>query len=137
MSIQRLFALPMAILFAVIAGCAGSLPKSGHATSAEITNRDLMRSCATQTMVFNKSGDVVGQKIDSYCRGYLEGTLHALSIQERAACVLGAPVSTEYLLSPCTNLMFVIFEFPMLLARLAPSELRSCAHLTAENEIAG
>lgn len=81
----------MAIVFFALVFC--------DAGAADFTNRDLMLNCAAQTTVFNKSGDVVGRKIESYCRGYLESALHALSIQDRDPCSPRNPVTPEYLLS--------------------------------------
>lgn len=72
---------------------------AGNAVAADLTNADLMRSCTSQTMVFNKSGEAVGRRLDSYCRGYLESALHALAVQDRDPCSPQSPATPEYLLS--------------------------------------
>ena len=72
---------------------------AGNAVAAELTNADLMRSCTSQTMMFNKSGEVVGRRLDSYCRGYLESALHALAVQDCDPCSPQSPVTPEYLFS--------------------------------------
>ena len=89
----------MTYILRTITGIAIFVDLFCSARAADFTNRDLMRSCAAQTTVFNKSGEVVGGKIDFYCRGYLEGALHALSVQERDACAPRSEVTPEYLLS--------------------------------------
>jgi hypothetical protein len=72
---------------------------TSNAIAADLTNADLMRTWANLTMVFNKSGEAVGRRLDSYCAGYLESALHSLAVQDTEPCSPRISITPEYLLS--------------------------------------
>jgi len=46
--------------------------------AAALSNGILTEDCNDKTLIFNSSGQMVGQKIDPFCSGYLQATLETL-----------------------------------------------------------
>ena len=83
------------LLLSVLLGFATSLPASASQTS----NDDLMKSCENKTIVFNKQGERTGEKLDGFCAGYLQATLHALENSIASECKTSKAKDNEYLFS--------------------------------------
>jgi hypothetical protein len=84
------------ILFAVpTLALAVSLP----AFAKQVSNDNLIKSCEKKTIVFNKQGERVGEKVDGFCAGYLQATFHALLNSKGADCKVSEDKEPEYLLS--------------------------------------
>lgn len=74
----------------------GSIPQ---AFAADLSNDDLDKACERKTLSYNSKGERVGEKLDSYCSGYLQAILHALRNTPKVKCVSTTDESPEYLLS--------------------------------------
>lgn len=81
-------------LFAVLA-LAASLP----AYAAQTSNDELIKACGKKTIVFNKQGERVGEKLDGFCAGYLQATIHALVNSKGSDCKISEDKDSEYLFS--------------------------------------
>lgn len=66
---------------------------------ADLSNDDLAKTCGRKMLSYNSKGERVGEKLDSYCSGYLQGTLHALRNTPKIQCASLNDDSPEYLLS--------------------------------------
>ena len=82
-------------LFLVVLGITISSSSSANQT----TNDELVKSCEKKTIVFNKQGDRVGEKLDGFCTGYLQGTYHALINSKGSKCKISEAKEAEYLFS--------------------------------------
>ena len=82
-------------IFLVVLGFVLSLP----ASAAQTSNDELMKSCETKTIVFNKKGERVGQQLGGFCSGYLQATLHALVNSKGSECKITEAKEAEYLFS--------------------------------------
>ena len=65
--------------FVVLLFLANSLP-----AFASVSVGDLNKSCSEKMLVYSRAGGIVGEKVDSYCAGYLQATAEAL--QRRTTC---------------------------------------------------
>lgn len=64
-----------------------------------------MKACAQKTLVFNAQGKQVGEKIDGYCKGVLEGAF-AVLVHKGTICQPKDetdPVTVEFLVSVLTQ----------------------------------
>jgi hypothetical protein len=68
-------------------------------SSADATNAMLQGWCAKRTIVFNKSGERIGERLDGYCAGYLRGHWDALRQMAGSECKDTDDKQPEYLLS--------------------------------------
>jgi hypothetical protein len=51
---------------------------SKSAFGADLSNGDLTKACQQKTMVYSQKGEPVAETIDSFCSGYLRGSLYTL-----------------------------------------------------------
>lgn len=68
---------------------------------AQIQTAEIERACGKRTQVVAIVGDdpeVVGERVDAFCRGYLEASFDALQASSRV-CISDARPSSEYLAS--------------------------------------
>jgi hypothetical protein len=72
---------------------------SPRAFSEETTNDKLLKQCADKTIVVNREGQRVGEKLGGYCAAYLSATLDALKNTPGAKCKNQNEGQPEYLLS--------------------------------------
>jgi hypothetical protein len=72
---------------------------SSPASAAQTSNDELMKSCEKKTIVFNKQGNRVGEKLDGFCTGYLQATFHALLNSKGSECKISEAKEAEYLFS--------------------------------------
>ena len=63
-----------------------------------LTMEELLKACGNETIVFNKKGEQVGQKLDGYCSGYLLGALESLALVDPNICIKDK-ITPEHLLS--------------------------------------
>jgi hypothetical protein len=84
-------ALALTLILAV-----ASIPR---AFGADLSNDDLAKACDRKMLSYNSKGERVGGKLDSYCSGYLQATLHALRNSPKVKCASITDESPEYLLS--------------------------------------
>src|SRR5688500_16714359 len=76
----------------------GCLASPG-AWAADATNDMLQNWCSKRTIVFNKSGERVGERLDGQCAGYLRGYWEALRQMAGSECKNTNDKQPEYLLS--------------------------------------
>ena len=69
------------------------------AYAIQTSNDELTKSCEKKTIVFNKQGERVGEKLGGFCEGYLQATRHALANSKNAECKVTGDSETEYLFS--------------------------------------
>ena len=81
--------------FLVALALVTSLP----AYAAQTSNDELTKSCEKKTIVFNKQGERVGEKLGGFCKGYLQATLHALVNSKSIECKVTGDREAEYLFS--------------------------------------
>lgn len=82
-------------IFLVVFGFVASLP----ASAAQTSNDELMKSCEKKTIVFNKQGEQVGEKLGGSCEGYLYATLNAVVNSKDSECKVSEDKAAEYLFS--------------------------------------
>ena len=58
----------------------------------------VLKACKQKTLVYNRDGIKVGETMDAYCRGFLEGMLASLD-HAQTICVKGQDTSPDFLLS--------------------------------------
>ena len=69
------------------------------ASAAQTSNDELTKSCEQKTIVFNKQGERVGEKLGGFCAGYLQATFHALVNSKGSECKASGDRDAEYLFS--------------------------------------
>ena len=93
------------------------------AAAADISNNDLHKSCTNKTLVYNKKGVRIGEKLDGFCAGYLQATLDALKNTAGSKCNTTDEKTPDYLLS--------IYETYTKEKNISPSESASKTLLDA------
>jgi len=96
---------------------------SSPASAALTSNDELMKSCEKKTIVFNKQGDQVGEKLDGFCSGYLQATFHALLNSKGSECKISEAKEADYL--------FSVYQTYIKEKKTAPSERASSTLLQA------
>jgi len=96
---------------------------SSSALAAQPTNDELIKTCEKKTIVFNKQGERVGEKLDGFCTGYLQATLHALVNSKGSECKISEAKEAEYL--------FSVYQTYIKEKKIAPSENASSTLLQA------
>lgn len=71
-------------------------------SEAQIALDAVLNSCARKTLVYGRDGTRVGETIDGYCRGVLEGSF-AILVHTGAICPKGQITTPEFLLSVVTT----------------------------------
>ena len=67
--------------------------------ATDLTNDGLRKLCTKKTIVYNRQGDRVGEKLDEYCSAYLLATLDALRNLPGSECKNTDEKAPEYLLT--------------------------------------
>jgi hypothetical protein len=78
-----------------------ALTVNSSVQASPLSNEDMNKSCEQKTIVLNKQGEKVGEKLGGFCSGYLQATAHALLNTPGVSCKIVDPEKqqSEYLFS--------------------------------------
>lgn len=63
-----------------------ALMVNSSVNAAQLSNEGMIKSCEQKTIVINKQGERVGEKLGGFCSGYLQATVHALLNTQGISC---------------------------------------------------